>query len=824
MKNLHEQLIRISEIMGLPENAHFIREEKELLNEQLSFIRKLFGQDFSDLPPTWRINRQGSRIRSIDIPDDQGRFVGRIEAEPKHWTELENALSNQTVRLKDLSVGARKLLWKLYKQAPPNQTTGTAISKADELYKDLMQELSGGVKGVTELNFLRNISDDIAPSTTGVRMTLKDALMKRLGDEDLVDILMPYIDKRLKYYQKKVLVNVGEDVMGQLTHAESVKAFRAKQALTGTQLTAFENKLKNPKKIDDDLLDIQQAQGDLFDALKYIQTGKKITPELEDFILKRMNEIYERKQSLTREIEDFISGLRKSGDEDFERIADILDDIKTKNGGVWDIIAILPHQEPTWLKIWYATKEGFNAGRSIDFLKGFRFLGRKMQGLYNKTKNLVKREKVDEINNSVNNEIAKEIGPNWTKAVIGGSSRGMPWWSKGPSTKSSLRSVVDYYKPLRNLTDAQRKNYYPGWSYFVELFTRNVKYSLYYTLIKAVGTGVDIIFKRLNKDEVDCFNQILKFFREKGITDEEEILKYLTGVGTLTDEDEEILKNEKIQEQSVVGAPNFGGVVDVSNTTPETEKIGTESGGVTRKILEKNVPCVQVMLPLTDKQKLRKWYKLLDLYLSGDSDAVYGDRTPVEAELYENFKQSLGIYGWDSPLGVLSNAALAFTTVDDWIRVVGEVLDLASTPQEIRELTDLERAAMEQGLFGNEVAFEAYCTKEGLKYVGWTTIGRVGRGCASISQERQDEYVQYEYKAGFGWKSTGDSCDENFGPRMKDVINKTDTLSKSSVTPDSLPQNTTPQPPIPNVPKKMTPEEKKRILDSLRKGDIFNED
>lgn len=797
MKNLQEQLIRISEIMGLPENAHFIREEKELLNEQLSFIRKLFGQDFSDLPPTWRVNRQGSRIRSIDIPDDQGRFVGRIEAEPKHWTELENALSNQTVRLKDLSVGARKLLWKLYKQAPPNQTTGTAISKADELYKDLMQELSGGVKGVTELNFLRNISDDISPSTTGVRMTLKDALMKRLGnDEELVEILIPLIDKRLKYYQKKVLVNVGEDVIGQLTHPESVKAFRAKKALEGAQLTAFENKLKNPKKIKDDLIDIQQAQGDLFDALKYVQTGKNITPELEDFILRRMNVIYERQKSLIREVEDFVSGLRKSGDEDFERIADLMDDIKTKNGGEWERLLLLPHQDPEWLKILFAIREGFKAGRSIDFLKGFRFLGRKMEGLYNKSKNLIKREKVDEINNSVNNEISKEIGPNWLNAVIGGSSRGMPWF-KGPSTKSSLRNVVDHYKPLRNLTDAQTKNYYPGLSYAVELLTRSLKYSLYYTLIKATGTGVDIIFKRLNKDEADCFNEILKFFREKGITDEEEILKYLTGVGTLTDEDEEILKNEKIE---------------------------TESGGVTRKILEKNVPCVQVMLPLNDKQKLRKWYKLLDLYLSGDSDAVYGDRTPFGAELFENFKQSLGRFGWDSPWGAVGNAALAFTTVDDWIRMVEEGLNLASTPQEIRELTDLERAAMEQGLFGNEKAFEAYCTKEGLKYVGWTTIGRVGRGCASISQERPDEYVQYEYKAELGWKSTGDSCDENFGPRMKDVTNKTDTLSKSSVTPDSLPQSTTPQPPIPNVPKKMTPEEKKRILDSLRQGGLFNED
>lgn len=776
MENLEKQLLRIYEIMGV-KNLPLIHEitgsknNKTLLNEQLGFIRKLFGANFGDLPQGWRrvVNPQGV-IRRIEIPGSAGNPAKVIEDDPSFFQEINDALVNGTKRYDELSVGAKNLLWKIYREAPLNQATGTIGNKTDMLYNDLIDDIIAGTDN-TEMDVLAAISDDMtAVVQGGAKKSLKDVLMDRFQDELVVKAVISKFEKRMKYFKANQLKRVEGQVIGDLKWPESVKAFKRRQRLDNTnssringktQLERFYDKVQNPGKMELAIKDVNEARDEIETILKEIQAGTPVTKEMEKFILARMRKIYVSDKIMSAEMDAFIKGLKESGESDFEFIADTLEFLKTQNGGRWDALKLYPWEKnflgsTTLYRFYKSTMEGLKAGFRINvFPWGKVFKKGTGTSWLNKIP-LQNPKKVFE-------EEWQSVGPNWTKALWGGSDRGLPWRS-GDVIEDS-RVILDNYKPLRDLAPGARVNVWPYWSYVVELGARAVKWGVLNTLTTMIKTIIDKFGTKLNEKEAECFNEILKYLRENEIPSKN-IIDYIIG-------DE----NAK---------PNL------------------------RKELIKKVPCVELELPLDGSAKILDWMQLLDIYLSGESDTYYGDGKPVP--LSQEWLEQIGETIWNSKEGgPVVQTIFLFSSFDEYIDLFRGFAKLAEGSQEVRELTEIEKQKLRVALLSGEPMFRDFCAQKQIRYMGYAVqADGTPIGCAGG--------FQYKFELPSGWEPTQSTCDENWGKqKIQNIKVQPPSTDTTTTTPAPTTQtDTTKVVTSPQAPKTLTPAEEEAELEKIR--------
>ena len=205
MKNLVLEINRISSLMGIS----LTESNKMVLNEQLGWLRRILKSDWSGRPPHWRPNYDGTgKIKSFDIMSLPKNAGGGFPAgsrvisdtpmgDRKTLQELENEMDNPNGRYENLSSGAKQLYWQLYRNARPPGSPASRSDFSDALYADFLDEADS-----KEMDFLDAVSKSMGTvNKDGSKKSLLQALIERLGDEELAKNMLPTIEKRMKYFQ-----------------------------------------------------------------------------------------------------------------------------------------------------------------------------------------------------------------------------------------------------------------------------------------------------------------------------------------------------------------------------------------------------------------------------------------------------------------------------------------------------------------------------------------------------------------------------------------------------------------------------------------------
>jgi hypothetical protein len=298
--------------------------------------------------------------------------------------------------------------------------------------------------------------------------------------------------------------------------------------------------------------------------------------EIERALAETMRELYNSKELVGRQMTKFLDDMESSGDDELVELAKKIKDVRKRytEGDDWKLLKLTKDQTRFWGKVGKAFGEGVNSKNLFTLERAAaKALGMVIKPIAAGVRWLIRlftKKEAKEVAKTTADTIKKEF-PSYMQVfrrLMTGSERGLPQDIPLVGTKSGTIDVggtryMDPYQELRGYGDVtigptiKGKRYgftlsVPTLSYLMEIFAVSLKWVVYDMIIGTVFPAIAFHFYG-GKGNYSCYNTLVKFFEEKGVTKYGVIMEYLT--------DEDLRKtmpkctDQVLKDQSNMGIP-----------------------------------------------------------------------------------------------------------------------------------------------------------------------------------------------------------------------------------------------------------------------------